>query len=268
MDVPGNWWKIVRRLASWKRRPGPWKTVRIPGLGLVYELDDRLTFPDPELAGDGGVLAVGGDLSPARLLEAYREGIFPWYSDDEPILWWSPAVRMVFEPAAFRPSRSMRAVLRKGTFEVRCDTAFTEVIRACAEIPRKDQAGTWIGPDVQSAYTALHELGHCHSIEAWHQGALAGGFYGLCLGSCFFGESMFSRQTDASKAALATLAANAETLNLDLIDCQLPNEHLLSLGAKEISRTEFLQRLERSLSRPRHPGKWSALTPFAQLGPR
>jgi leucyl/phenylalanyl-tRNA--protein transferase len=263
MGVVGDWWNAFKRLASLAHRRGPWKTRWVPGVGLIAELDDRLVFPAPEQAGAPGVVAVGGDLSPERLLAAYRRGIFPWYEDDEPILWWSPAVRPIFEPATFRPSRSLRSVLRKGTFEIRYDTAFAEVIRGCAEMPRKDQEGTWIGADIQAGYTALHEMGYCHSVESWHRGELAGGLYGVCLGSCFFGESMFSRRPDASKAALATLAASASVLQIELIDCQLPNEHLRSLGAIEISRAEFLQRVELCLRHPREPGKWTGLAPPA-----
>ena len=209
-----------------------------------------MSFPPPESADADGLLAIGGDLSVPRLLEAYRRGIFPWYEEGGPILWWSPDPRLVLDPSEFRASRSLRAVVRKGTFAVRFNTAFAAVIRACAEMERAGQDGTWITADVQSAYTALHRLGHAHSVEAWFGDELAGGLYGVMLGRCFFGESMFARRTDASKVALAALVERMKALEVGLIDCQVTTPHLLGLGAKEVPRAEFLRRLDEAL---RHP---------------
>jgi leucyl/phenylalanyl-tRNA--protein transferase len=219
------------------------------------------SFPPPEGFHADGLVAIGGDLSIPRLLAAYRRGIFPWYEQGGPILWWSPDPRLVLETEAFHASRSLRAVIRKGTFEVRLDTAFAEVIRACAETKRRDEGGTWITPQVQSAYTTLHELGFAHSIESWFEGELAGGLYGLMIGRCFFGESMFSRRTDASKVALAALVERLKELDVPLIDCQVTSAHLLSLGAKEIPRAEFLRRLDEALQHPTPRQKWTRACP-------
>jgi leucyl/phenylalanyl-tRNA--protein transferase len=230
-------------------------------MGPIYLLDSRPVFPPPEHANREGILAVGGDLSVPRLLEAYRRGIFPWYESREPILWWSPDPRLILEPAALHVSRSLRATLRRGTYDIRFDTAFRRVIGACAATPRRGQEGTWISPEIESAYTRLHELGVCHSIEAWSGTELAGGLYGVCLGRAFFGESMFSRRSDASKVALVALAAYLQRLGVELIDCQVPSPHLLSLGAREVPRAEFLRRLDRALQEPRPPGKWCSAGP-------
>lgn len=230
--------------------------VALKGVGPVYLLDSRPAFPPPECANEAGLVALGGDLSVPRLLAAYRRGIFPWYEVDEPILWWSPDPRTILEPAALRVSRSLRQVLRRGTYEIKFDTAFAQVIHACASTPRRDQEGTWISPAIEAAYGALHELGVCHSAEAWYQGELAGGLYGLCLGQCFFGESMFSRRTDASKVALVGLVERLKAIDVTLIDCQVASEHLFSLGATEIPRAEFLARLEAALRFPRAYGIW------------
>lgn len=234
------------------------KIVALEGMGPIYLLDRRPIFPSPESANEEGLLALGGDLSVPRLLEAYRHGIFPWYEEGEPILWWSPDPRTVLEPSELRVSRSLRAVVRRGTYQVRFDTAFAQVIHGCASIRRRDKAGTWISPDIEAAYTALHELGVCHSAEAWYGEELAGGLYGVCLGRCFFGESMFSRRTDASKVALVGLVERLRTLGVELIDCQVASEHLASLGAKPIPRAEFLQRLESALRHPTYDRKWHA----------
>ena len=193
-------------------------------------------FPDPELALEepNGLLAAGGDLGPRRLLHAYRRGIFPWFSEGQPILWWSPDPRAVLWPDALRSSRSLRRTLRRGTFTVTGDTAFDRVVRECAA-PRAGQDGTWITRGMAAAYGRLHRAGHAHSIECWRGADLAGGLYGVAIGRVFFGESMFSRAPDASKAALAHLC----TLGFDLIDCQLPNPHLARLGAVEMDRRRF-----------------------------
>lgn len=211
----------------------------------VYRLNEQLLFPPPEWAEPDGLLAVGGDLSPARLLLAYSMGIFPWFNEGNPILWWSPDPRCVLEPDGIRISRSLHKTLRQQKFRISFNQAFPQVIAACAETRRKNEPGTWITGSMRNAYERLHELGFAHSVECWQGEELAGGVYGVCLGRCFFGESMFHRHRDASKVALAALARHMETRGWELLDCQLPNPHLLSLGAREISRSEFLTRLRR-----------------------
>ena len=195
------------------------------------------------LRSPNGLLAAGGDLSAPRLLEAYRHGIFPWFSEGEPILWWSPDPRMVLFPGEFKLSRSLRKTLRKGSHEVRMDTAFEQVMRACAA-PREGASGTWIHEEMIDAYCELHRLGYAHSVETWMGGQLAGGLYGIALGRMFYGESMFSRRTDASKIALAHLAAQLKRWDFGMIDCQMNTPHLASLGAREIPRKEFIARLQ------------------------
>jgi leucyl/phenylalanyl-tRNA--protein transferase len=195
------------------------------------------------LLSPNGLLAAGGDLSSARLLEAYRNGIFPWFSEGEPILWWSPDPRMVLFPAEFRITHSLRKTLRRHAYEVRFDTAFEQVMRACAA-PRDGQHGTWIHEEMIAAYCELHRMGYAHSVETWMNGELAGGLYGMALGRMFYGESMFSRRTDASKIALAHLSAQLDRWNFGMIDCQMNTPHLSSLGAREIPRKEFITRLQ------------------------
>lgn len=224
----------------------------------VFRLGRSTSFPPPEQANAEGLLAVGGDLSVDRLLAAYRGGIFPWY-DRPPILWWSPDPRLVLFPEDFRVSRSLRSTLRKGLFEIRVDTAFAQVIDACASVKRSWQRGTWINPDMQRAYTALFAAGYAHSIESWQDGELVGGLYGVSLGRCFFGESMFSRRSDASKVALAALMAECKARQIELIDCQLRTEHLLRLGAHEILRSQFLERVRALVIQPTARGAWSRL---------
>ena len=209
----------------------------------VFHLTDAPIFPPPHLAEPEGLLAVGGDLSPARLLAAYRLGIFPWYGPGDPILWWTPDPRLVLFPERMHISRRLARTLRSGRFTVRTDTAFAEVIAACAA-PRRDGDGTWLTPEMRAAYIRLHELGHAHSVECFQNDTLAGGFYGVSLGRVFFGESMFSRERDASKVALAAFAARAPELGIELIDCQVTSGHLLSLGAEEIPRARFQAMLE------------------------
>jgi leucyl/phenylalanyl-tRNA--protein transferase len=194
------------------------------------------------LRSPNGLLAAGGDLSASRLLEAYRHGIFPWFSKGEPILWWSPDPRMVLFPNEFKLSGSLRKTLLKQEFEVRTDTAFEQVMCACAA-PRKGQNGTWIHEEMIAAYCELHRQGYAHSVETWMENKLVGGLYGMALGRMFYGESMFSFRTDASKIALAHLAAQLERWNFGMIDCQMNTPHLASLGAREIPRTEFITRL-------------------------
>jgi leucyl/phenylalanyl-tRNA--protein transferase len=201
-------------------------------------------FPPVEraLRRPNGLLAAGADLSPARLLDAYSRGIFPWYGPGEPVLWWSPDPRMVLEPGAIRVRRSLQKVLRNRPHAVRFDTAFRSVMEACAA-PRDSQAGTWIVPEMIEAYCRLHELGWAHSVETWVDGELAGGLYGVAMGRMFFGESMFSRTRDASKLALVHLARTLQADGFGLIDCQMSTAHLASLGAREIPRREFTRRV-------------------------
>lgn len=204
-----------------------------------------------------GLLAAGGKLTSERLLDAYRQGIFPWYAPGEPILWWSPDPRMVLFPAEFRISRSLSRTLRRGQYEVRLDTAFAAVIRACAETPRAGQGGTWITTEMQHAYSRLYELGWAHSVETWVEGRLVGGLYGIAIGRMFFGESMFTRATDASKIAAAHLARFLESRGFGMIDCQMKTAHLASLGAREIPRRDFATGL-RQLVAGGSAGRWPA----------
>lgn len=190
-----------------------------------------------------GLLAAGADLSPERLIAAYRRGIFPWFSPGQPILWWSPDPRMVLLPSAFKISRSLAKTLRHADYAVRLDTAFDQVITACASTPRHGQSGTWITAEMIAAYQQLHRLGIAHSVEAWHKGKLVGGLYGIALGHAFFGESMFSHRTDASKIALAHLCAFLDARGFGIIDCQMETSHLASLGAQPISRDAFVARI-------------------------
>ncbi len=214
-----------------------------------------MPFPPVELAlrQPNGLLAQGGDLSPATLLEAYRHGIFPWYSADEPILWWSPDPRMVLFPAEFRISHSLRKTLRKQGYALRTDSAFEPVMRACAA-PRTGGNGTWIQEEMVQAYCELHRLGHAHSVETWMDDELVGGLYGVRIGAMFYGESMFSRRTDASKIALAHLAAQWQRWHpAGLIDCQMHTPHLAALGAREIPRAEFVARVRELTQHPPLP---------------
>jgi leucyl/phenylalanyl-tRNA--protein transferase len=215
----------------------------------IYRLIEELVFPPPEYADPSGLLAVGGDLSSQRLLEAYRLGIFPWYSDDQPILWWSPDPRLILELGDFRVSRSLRKTLKKETFQVTFD-------RACSSVPRDGQRGTWITEEMKEAYIRLHGLGYAHSVESWFAGKLAGGLYGVSLGKCFFGESMFHFETDASKVALATLVKRLKNWDFHFIDAQMTTEHMLKLGAKEMPRRLFLKRLQSALRHPTKRGRW------------
>jgi len=223
----------------------------------VYRLNADPVFPDPELAGPDGLLAVGGDLGSARLLNAYRRGIFPWYGEGDPILWWSPDPRLVLDPRTIVVSKSLERTIRKNPFRITLDTAFEEVITRCASVERSGQPGTWIVPDMRFAYIQLHRLGFAHSVEAWAGDRLAGGLYGISLGQAFFGESMFTNQPDASKVCLVYLAALLRSWDFDCIDCQVTTDHLLRMGAFEITRRDFLKRLKSSLRSPDRKGPWS-----------
>ena len=223
----------------------------------IYRLIEEVIFPPPEEAHSSGLLAVGGDLSSGRLLEAYRRGIFPWYSENEPILWWSPDPRLVFDLAQFKVTRSLRKTLKKQTFRVTFDQAFNRVIEACARVPRAGQPGTWINDEMRAAYERLHKLGYGHSVETWFDGELAGGLYGVSLGKAFFGESMFHQRTDASKVALAALVERLKSWDFHFIDAQMTTQHLLRLGAEEMPRRVFLKRLGEALKSPSKKGKWA-----------
>lgn len=226
----------------------------LPWLTAAHEFPPLATA----LSEPNGLLAVGGDLAPERLLAAYRRGIFPWYSPGEPILWWSPDPRMVLFPAEFKVSRSLGRTLRRGGYEVRLDTAFARVIAACAQTPRRGQHGTWIVPEMQAAYRHLHELGLAHSVETWVDGELVGGLYGIALGRMFYGESMFSWRSDASKIAVAHLARYLERLGFGMVDCQMHTAHLASLGAREIPRDDFIAHLDALVAAGPAPGPWPA----------
>ncbi len=211
-------------------------------------LEDALAHPD-------GLLAVGGDLTPGRIIVAYRLGIFPWYNDDEPILWWSPAQRLVLFPECLKVSRSLRKTIRQGKFTVTMDQTFPEVIKACAGT-RHNQCGTWITGEMQKAYCKLHDYGFAHSVESWHEGRLVGGLYGIALGKVFFGESMFSHETDASKVAFAHFVWQLQRWGYELIDCQVQTNHLQSLGAVEIPRQQYRALLDQLCKVRGQMGTW------------
>ena len=222
----------------------------------VHRLSKELHCPAPALA-EGGLLAVGGDLRPERLLLAYRSGIFPWYSAGDPILWWSPDPRLILFPEWLHVSRRLQRLLKQGVFRITTDTVFGQVIRACAAAPRPRQDGTWITPEMIDAYCGLHRQGYAHSFEAWHGDNLAGGLYGISIGGCFFGESMFSWETNASKAAFVRMVRQCAEWGIPLIDCQLANPHLLRLGAREVPRSLFLDLLEKHLRAETRRGPWT-----------
>ena len=228
----------------------------------VYLLSDEIAFPPPDLASREGLLAVGGDLCEERLIRAYSMGIFPWFSEAEPIMWWSPDPRLVLYPDEIRVSRSLQKTINKNLFRITMDLDFDQVIAECAKVPRKRDEGTWIVPDMINAYRRLHASGYAHSVEAWHNDTLVGGLYGVSLGKCFFGESMFTHMTDASKVAFVALVGHLKALSFDLIDCQVTTEHLLSFGAREVPRETFLEQLKESLETPTIKGKWELSSPI------
>ena len=228
----------------------------------VFRLTTDPLFPPPDLASPEGILAVGGDLNPERLLLAYRMGIFPWYSTGEPILWWSPDPRFILLPHDLKVSRSMRQLLKKNLFHITFDRDFRAVMEGC-RAPRKDRdSGTWIHEDIVNAYSILHARGLAHSVEVWMDGALVGGLYGVSLGKCFFGESMFTRVSNASKAALISLTQTLQALGFLFIDCQVYTEHLQSMGARMIPRSLFLKMLAKSLQEETIQGNWGEMNLF------
>jgi leucyl/phenylalanyl-tRNA--protein transferase len=230
-----------------------------PPLRWLDPNDVEAPFPDVDhaLKEPDGLLAVGGDLSPTRLLRAYRHGIFPWYSDDQPILWWSPDPRTVLYPERLKISRSLRRTLKNKIFTVTADSVFRSVIQCCAE-PRAAGGGTWLTDDMIESYCRLHTMGYAHSIETWYQGELVGGLYGLSLGKVFFGESMFSRHSDASKVAFVHLVEHLQAWDYALIDCQVASAHLSSLGAEAIPRRDFIDILNRYCDVPNPWKAWAA----------
>ena len=227
---------------------------------MIPWLPEECAFPPLEaaLADPNGLLAAGGDLSPQRIIAAYRRGIFPWYSAGEPILWWSPDPRMVLFPDALKITRSLAKTLRNADYEIRLDTAFPAVMTACARVSRAGQPGTWITREMQQAYTELHRIGYGHSVETWIDGELTGGLYGIAIGQAFYGESMFSLRRDASKIALAHLCAHLKHRGFGIIDCQMETRHLASLGAQPIPRREFAARLDALCATGDPAGAWTA----------
>ncbi|WP_456390053.1 leucyl/phenylalanyl-tRNA--protein transferase [Hydrogenimonas sp.] len=223
----------------------------IPRLGYDY------IFPNPRYAMKEGLLAYGGDLNPDRVLMAYRQGIFPWYNEGDPILWWSPDPRLLLYPEKFKIHRSLRKKLRHGHYKIKLDRNFVDVMRHCANVPRHGQNGTWILPEVVESYSMLHAQGFAHSVEVYdEEDGLVGGLYGVSVGTAFFGESMFSLQPDSSKIALAHMVELAKLWKFDFIDCQIPSDHLIRLGAECVDRDRFLDELEETQKKPGVPGDW------------
>jgi len=228
---------------------------------VIPWLERHTPFPAVEraLRHPNGLLAAGGDLSTDRLLAAYRRGIFPWFSEGEPLLWWSPDPRMVLYTADLKVSRSLSKSMRNRGYETRVDSAFAQVMQGCAG-PRRDQRGTWLGDEMRAAYLRLHQMGYAHSFETWLGEELVGGLYGMAIGRMFYGESMFSRATDASKVALAALTRELQARDFPLIDCQMNTPHLASLGAREIMRSEFLRAVAALVNYAEPPGRWRMTT--------
>ena len=227
----------------------------------VFFLSEKIAFPPPHYATREGLLAVGGDLSRKRLLAAYRQGIFPWFAEGDPILWWCPDPRLVLYPEEIHVSRTLQRVLNKQVFSVTMDSDFEAVITACADTRTKQDDGTWIVEEMKSAYMDLHHAGYAHSVETWAEGRLAGGLYGVSLGRCFFGESMFTLVDSAANVALVHLARVLAEQSFDLIDCQVHTQHLMRMGAREIPRAGFLKHLRQSLTAPTLKGKWTYTEP-------
>jgi len=225
---------------------------------FITEIGMPHIFPDARDASDEGLLAYGGDLNPNRLLTAYRKGIFPWFNEGDPPLWWSPNPRLVLYPKNFKESKSLRRVIRNKGYQVRFDTNFERVIELCSRVPRRGQEGTWLTQEMKDAYIELHQMGFAHSVETYYEGELVGGFYGISIGKAFFGESMFALMPDASKVALRILSNIFVEKCYDFIDCQVETPHLVSLGATLISRDQFLDELEEALAKPSDIGSWSS----------
>lgn len=215
----------------------------------VFQLTEEIVFPPVDLAEPDGLLAVGGDLSEDRLLAAYSLGIFPWYSEGSPLLWWSPDPRTVLLPAELKVSRRLERVIRREEFQVTFDRAFAEVVRNCVEVHRTRSGGTWITAEMAEAYVRLHRIGLAHSVEAWQSGELAGGLYGISLGGVFCGESMFTLRSNASKVAFVTLVRRLGERGFSLIDCQMKTDHLASFGAREVARSDFIELLGKAMER-------------------
>lgn len=222
----------------------------------IFQLSDKLIFPSPDYAEKDGLLAIGGDLCENRLLLAYSMGIFPWYSEGWPVLWWSPDPRLVLSPGGLKVSRSLAQFIKKNIYSITIDKAFERVIRYCAEIHKKDDGDTWITDKMIDAYIGLYRSGYAHSVESWLDNELVGGLYGLSLGSAFFGESMFNKKDNASKVAFVKLAQQLLKWDFELIDCQVTTKHLVSLGAGEVRRNKFMELLKKSLQTPTKKGKW------------
>ncbi len=223
----------------------------------IFSLSEELVFPDVELATEDGILAVGGDLSPERLMLAYKRGIFPWFSEENPIIWWAPNPRFILYPNKLKISKSLRTVLNKNEFKVTYDQMFEKVIERCKRVKRKDQEDTWITDDMREAYCELHHLGFAHSVEVWKNEKLVGGLYGISLGKCFFGESMFAEVSNASKVGFAQLVQDLLKEEFVMIDCQVYTDHLASLGAELVDRKEFMHLLRSSLASPTLKGNWN-----------
>ncbi|MBN2236956.1 MAG: leucyl/phenylalanyl-tRNA--protein transferase [Bacteroidales bacterium] len=224
----------------------------------IYQLaDDSFDFPDANLADDEGLIAVDGDLSPERLLNAYSSGIFPWYEQGSRKLWWSPNPRIILNPKTIHRSKSLKRKLNSKVYQCKFDTNFDAVINECAKTSRKDEDGTWLVDEMIAAYRKLHQLGYAHSVETYYQNELVGGLYGISLGKAFFGESMFFKKSDASKVALSYLCTHTEAWGFYFIDAQVETEHLLSLGAEKLERSDFLELLEKAIAFPTCKGKWT-----------
>ncbi|MFW5975331.1 MAG: leucyl/phenylalanyl-tRNA--protein transferase [Desulfosalsimonas sp.] len=223
----------------------------------IFRLSDKISFPPPHFAAGNGLLAIGGDLSEDRLLLAYKKGIFPWYSPYDPILWWCPDPRLVLYPSEVHVPQRLRRRIKNSGFIVTSDLAFDRVIDECARVRKEVNEETWLVDDMIAAYKGLHDRGYAHSVETWCKGELAGGLYGVCIGGAFFGESMFTRVSDASKAALVALCGYMAENGFDLIDCQVATAHLMWMGAREVPRRVFLKQLEDSVERPAPGGEWS-----------
>ncbi len=231
----------------------------------LFLLTEEPLFPPPEFAEEDGLLAIGGDLSLERLLKAYEMGIFPWYSEGSPILWWSPDPRPVLLPHELKLSRSLRQVIKKGIFRLTMDSSFEEVITSCRQVHTEKSGGTWLTDEMVEAYINLHHEGYAHSVETWVEDRLVGGLYGVSLGAAFFGESMFTRVSNASKVAFVGLVFQLKRWNFHFIDCQVKTEHMLRFGAKEVKRAQFLRMLRKALRAPTRRGRWSLDTDLCSL---